>query len=287
MTGTDGTNGKGTTSGVAGHFGKQVRRDRLSHGWTIAELAQHTGINAAHVSRIESGKRPPTARIADALDRVFPERRGWYLQWRDDIRTAPEIPAEFRSWSDYEDQATTLRAWTPTIIDGLVQVADYAAAVIATEPGITSVTADARLQARVARQRRVLNREQPPRVTVLVDELSLFRLVGSVAVMAAQMRRLADAAAMPNVTIQVVPAIAHAGVASAYLLADDAVWCEHVAAGGVYTAPDIVSNVAARHDSLRAECYRASESLELFRELAGIWTTGVPRLTRQAAEGSA
>jgi hypothetical protein len=133
----------------------------------------------------------------------------------------------------------------------------------------------------------VLNREQPPRVTVLVDELSLFRLVGSVAVMAAQMRRLADAAAMPNVTIQVVPAIAHAGVASAYLLADDAVWCEHVAAGGVYTAPDIVSNVAARHDSLRAECYRASESLELFRELAGIWTTGVPRLTRRAAEGSA
>ena len=80
---------------------------------------------------------------------------------------------------------------------------------------------------------------------------------------------------------------AHAGVASAYLLADDAVWCEHLAAGGVYTAPDIVSNIAARHDSLRAECYRASESLELFRELAGIWTTGVPRLTRRAAEGSA
>jgi hypothetical protein len=78
----------------------------------------------------------------------------------------------------------------------------------------------------------------------------------------------------PVPSFQVVPAIAHAGVTSAYLLADDAVWCEHLAAGGVYTAPDIVSNVAARHDSLRAECHRASESLELFRELAGIWTTG-------------
>jgi transcriptional regulator with XRE-family HTH domain len=282
----DGTNGKGS-GGVAGHFGKQVRRDRLAHGWTITELAQHTGINAAHLSRIESGKRPPTARIADALDRVLPERRGWYLQWLDDIRTAPEIPAEFRSWSDYEDQTTTLRAWTPTIIDGLVQVADYAAAVIATEPGITSATADARLKARMARQQRVLNRKQPPRVTVLVDELSLYRLVGAAEVMTAQMRHLADVAAVPNVTIQVVPAIVHAGVASAYLLADDAVWCEHVAAGGVYTAPDIVSNVAARHDNLRAECYRASESLELFRELAGIWTTGVPRPTPRAAEDSA
>ena len=286
VTGTDGTSGK-STGGVAGHFGKQVRRDRLAHGWTIAELAQRTRINPAHLSRIESGKRPPTARIADALDRVFPDRRGWYLQWLDDIRTAPEIPAEFRSWSDYEDQTTTLRAWTPTIIDGLVQVADYAAALFATEPGLTSAAANAHLKARMARQQRVLNRERPPRLTVLVDELSLFRLVGSTAVMTAQMQRLTEVAVMPNVTIQVVPAIAHAGVASAYLLADDAVWCEHLAAGGVYTAPDILSNVAARHDSLRAECYRASESLELFRELAGIWTTGVPRLTPPAAEGSA
>ncbi|HEY1823621.1 MAG TPA: Scr1 family TA system antitoxin-like transcriptional regulator [Trebonia sp.] len=127
----------------------------------------------------------------------------------------------------------------------MVQVADYAAALFATEPGLTSATADAHLKARMARQQRVLNRERPPRVTVLVDELSLFRLVGSTEVMTAQMQRLAEVAATPNVTIQVVPAIAHAGVAS------------------------------------------ASESLELFRELAGIWTTGVPRLTPPVAEGSA
>jgi hypothetical protein len=97
----------------------------------------------------------------------------WYLQWLDDIRMAPEIPAEFRSWSDYEDQTATLRAWTPTILDGLVQVGDHAVALIATEPGITSATADRRLQARMARQQRVLHRKQPPRVALLVDELSL------------------------------------------------------------------------------------------------------------------
>jgi ribosome-binding protein aMBF1 (putative translation factor) len=76
MTGTNGTDGK-RTGGVAGHFGKQLRRDRLARGWTIAELAQHVGINAAHLSRIESGGRPPTARVADALDHAFPDRRGW------------------------------------------------------------------------------------------------------------------------------------------------------------------------------------------------------------------
>jgi transcriptional regulator with XRE-family HTH domain len=132
--------GNGSTgNGVAGHFGRQVRRDRLAHGWSITELSVQTGINAAHLSRIENGRRPPTARIADALDKAFPERRGWYLQWFDDIRTAPEIPATFRSWSDYEEKSATLRAWMPVIIDGLAQTEDYAAAQIATEPGIDAV----------------------------------------------------------------------------------------------------------------------------------------------------
>jgi DNA-binding XRE family transcriptional regulator len=59
--------------GVAGHFGRQMRRDRLAHGWTIAELARRAGLNPAHLSRIENGTRPPTARIAAAIDGVFTE----------------------------------------------------------------------------------------------------------------------------------------------------------------------------------------------------------------------
>jgi len=85
-------------------------------GWrrlAIAELAQGAKLNAAHLSRIEHGHWPPTARIAAALDGVFTERRGWYLTWLEETRTAPEIPVTFRSWSDYEDRTATLRAWTP------------------------------------------------------------------------------------------------------------------------------------------------------------------------------
>jgi hypothetical protein len=59
----------------------------------------------------------------------------------------------------------TLRAWTPGIIDGLVQVQDYAAALIATSPRVSDDTAVARLSARMERQRRVLGREKPPSVT--------------------------------------------------------------------------------------------------------------------------
>jgi transcriptional regulator with XRE-family HTH domain len=282
MAGMDGSNGKG----VAGHFGKQLRRDRLAHGWSITELAKRTGINAAHLGRVESGHRPPTARIADALDGVFTERRGWYLQWLDDIRTAPEIPATFRSWGDYEDRSATLRAWTPGIIDGLAQTEGYAAALIATE-AIDAVTAEARLKARMARQQRILGRDSPPRLTLLVDEAALYRQVGTAEVMAGQFRHLLDIAARPTVTLQVMPEVAHASVASAYLIADDAVWAESVIVGGVHVAPETLTATEIRFDNLRGECLKVSESAALIERQIETWTTGGSRPTPRAAADSA
>jgi transcriptional regulator with XRE-family HTH domain len=266
MTGNPGRTGKG----VAGHFGRQMRRDRLAHGWSITELAKRTEVNGAHLGRVESGLRPPSVRVADALDKVFPERRGWYLLWLDEIRTAPEVPATFRTWSDYEDQSATLRLWTPLIVDGLFQTEDYARALIALS-GATGEVAAARLKARMERQRRVLGH---CRVSYVLDQSALYRLVGSPEIMAAQLRHLLDVAALPNVVLQVMPEVAHVALAANYVLADDAVWSEHVVSGGVYTDPEIVASVAARHDNLRGECLKVSESLALIGRLAEQWTGG-------------
>jgi Domain of unknown function (DUF5753) len=46
---------------------------------------------------------------------------------------------------------------------------------------------------------------------MVLDEPSLFRLVGSAVVMAAQCKHLIGLAAMPRVTIQVLPSVAHPG----------------------------------------------------------------------------
>jgi hypothetical protein len=59
------------------------------------------------------------------------------------------------------------------------------------------------------RQHRVLMRDNPPAACFLVDELSLYRRVGSAEVMAAQLRRLLQVAAMTRVIVQVLPAIGH------------------------------------------------------------------------------
>jgi hypothetical protein len=128
------------------------------------------------------------------------------------------------------------------------------------------------------RQKRVLGH---CRVSYVLDGSALYRLVGSPETMAAQLLHLISVAALPNVVLQVMPEVGHVALAADYALADDAVWSEHTVSGGVYTDPEIVASVAARHDNLRGECLKVSESLALIARLAEQWTGGNPPI-RQA-----
>ena len=182
-------------SNPATHFGRQMRKERLARGWSLREFSARTGIDFTTASRIENGKRPPTEKAAAACDLVFPERRGWFTEYYEELRGWSEVPASFKSWPEHEDKAATLRDWSPSIVTGLLQTGDYARALLATLPGVSADTIATRLAARMERQRRVLMREDPPSACFIVDELSLYRCVGSAEVMAAQMRHLLDIAA--------------------------------------------------------------------------------------------
>jgi hypothetical protein len=209
---------------------------------------------------------------------AFPERHGWFTEYYDESRKWVEIPPGFRDWSELEDKATYLRAWSPGIIHGLLQTEDYARALLSTMPGASDETVTGRLHARMERQRRVILRDSPPAALFVVDELALSRLVGSAEIIAAQMRQLAAITALPDITVQVLPAIAHPATASGFVVADDAAWCEHVAGGFVYT-DQTVTLVLRLFDSLRAECHRASESAALIERVCGQWANGANPLT--------
>jgi transcriptional regulator with XRE-family HTH domain len=267
------------------HFGKQVRKERLARGWTLQELAQRTGIAAPHLSRIENGRRPPTENVATAMDAAFPERRGWFLEFYDESQSW--APAGFRDWPEHEDRATSLRVWMPGIVHGLLQTEDYARALIAAVPRVPAETATARLEQRMERQRRVLMRDEPPSAWFIIDELCLYREVGSTEVMAGQVRRLREVAAMPTVTVQVLPAIAHCANASEFIIADSAAYAEHVVGGYVFTDDETTAALAVRFDTLRGECYRVSDTAALLERLEGTWATGGSRLTRTATAGPA
>jgi len=117
-------------------------------------------------------------------------------------------------------------------------------------------------------------RAGPPAARFVIDEMALYRRVGSPGIMAAEMRHLSAVAALPNVTIQVLPAVAHPANASGFIVADDSAWCEHVKSGFVYTG-ESVRPLLTLFDTLRGECYRVSESAALFERMNGIWTHGV------------
>jgi hypothetical protein len=164
-------------------------------------------------------------------------------------------------------------------VHGLVQTEGYARAVLSVSAGVTDEIVSARLASRMERQRSVLLREDPPSVWFVVDELSLYRQVGTAETMAGQMRRLAQVAAMPKVTVTVMPAVIHPGNESGFILADDAAYAEHVVGGYVFTDEQILNGLIVRFDSLRAESYRASESLRIIERLGETWTAGVNPLT--------
>lgn len=137
------------------------------------------------------------------------------------------------------------------------------------------------------RQRRFWERQPAVVTTLVVDVMSLLRQVGSAEVMTAQLSRLLDIAAMPAVTFQVMRAVEHPVNNSGIMIADSAAWCEHSAAGYVFTDPETFRRLVLRFDTLRAESYRASESVALIRRLKDIWATGVSPLTAMLAEATA
>jgi transcriptional regulator with XRE-family HTH domain len=261
--------GDGTNNPVR-YFGRQVRKERLAAGWTLAEFGQRAGYDPAHISRIERGERPATEVFAQMCDQTFPHRGGWFGEFYEESRTWIATPPWFRNYVSHEQRAATLRNWFPSLLDGLLQTEDYARSILAVSPGVTDEEVNARLAARMKRQA-LLTRQDPPAIWFLVDEVALLRDVGSPDVMATQMTNLAAVAALPNVTIQVVPLIAHAGLLGGFSLTEHAAYAETAVAGQVFEDAEIIASLLIRFDTLRSEALRASESRALIERVGEQW----------------
>jgi transcriptional regulator with XRE-family HTH domain len=269
------------TSNPVRYFGQHVRRARLAAGWTLAEFGQRIGYDPGQISRIENGKRPPTELFAQMCDRAFPDRDGWFSEFYAESRTWIATPPWFRSWVEHEQRTATLRLWQPCVLSGLLQTEEYARAILAVNPSVTEDQISERLTARLARQA-LLTRDDPPSAWFLVDETALRRRVGSPHVMAAQLAHLAGVARLPNVTIQVVPNIEHAGLLGGFAIADRAAYVETAVAGQVFEDPDIIAGLLTRFDTLRNEAFRRSESLTLIERMCEEWKAAGEKAATQA-----
>jgi hypothetical protein len=267
-----------TFSDPAVYFGRQVRKARLSHGWSLHEFGERVVYHPAALSRIENGKRPPSETLAKACDRVFPERGGWFHEFFAESRGWMALPAWLRDWASHEQSARYLRDWCPSIVTGLLQTEDYARAVIATAPMVTDDEISARVAARMARQERVLLRDDPPAAWFLLDCFALLREVGTPEAMAGQMRHLIAVAGLPHINIQVVPGAAHGGLLGGFTVTEKAAYAESMVRGQVFEDEETVIALSVRLDTIRGRACSAPDSIDLLRQAADLWS-GASRAT--------
>ena len=206
---------------------REIERLRHGSGLSMEAGAKQLGWSTSKLYRLENGRsRISTDDLADMLDLYgvcSPQRealiqlgrdarrRGWWTAYTD-IFTG--------SYIAMEAEAASIRV-NALMIPGLFQAPGYANAVITgTRPTITAEEAGRRVAARTARQDALFSRPEPPEVHVILDEAVLHRQVGGPAVMALQLAALAEAAARPNVIVQVLPFTAgeNAGMESHFVI---------------------------------------------------------------------
>jgi hypothetical protein len=102
-----------------------------------------------------------------------------------------------------EADATSFVSVETLLIPGLLQTAEYACALMKTESS-SPEQVQSRVERRLLRQQRVLDKAKPPTFDIILDEAVLHRPLGGHAVMARQLRALLEAADRPNVRLRVV-----------------------------------------------------------------------------------
>lgn len=265
----------------------QLRELRDGAGLTQEEVAERTGKDRSTLYRLETAQvRPQRSTLIQLLDLYGAEgprrdellgllksagQRGWMQPYQSDL------PAVYTDYMGFEDEATAISNYQSLFIPGLLQTADYTRAQLrGTLPYASADDVEKRVAARMERQA-VLERDSPPKLWAIMDEAAARRLVGSPAVMSAQLTRLIEADSRPNVTVQVIPfqAGAHPGMDGSFVVLEfesapeQTVVYTESAAGGLFLEQDAeVRRYMLMFEHLRAAALRPEASADLLAAIA-------------------
>jgi Domain of unknown function (DUF5753)/Helix-turn-helix domain len=215
-------------------LGALFRRMREEKGLSVKQVTEHLLCSPSKVSRIETGQRGATLRdVRDLCDLYGVTDQAE----RDRLMTLAKESKQQGWWQSYslpystyvglEAEATAVSGFHSSVMPGLLQTAEYAHAIQeaavpeVSAPDLTPEIIERRVEARIRRQA-LLTKETPLKFTTIVDEAVLHRLVGGSSTMKDQLQHLVSMAALPNVTIQVVPygAGAHPALESTFYILD-------------------------------------------------------------------
>jgi transcriptional regulator with XRE-family HTH domain len=193
-------------------LGALLRALRNDRGLTVEQVAERLLCSPSKVSRMETGQRGATlrdvrdlceiygvtgeSRIAHLMDLAREgKQQGWWQSY----------DLDYATYVGLEEAAVALSYFQSSIVPGILQTRGYARAI---HEGGFQEYEPGRIDEHVAvrtRRQRLLNRDPPLHVAVVLDEAVLHREVGGPAVMSEQLQHFVDMAKLPTVTIQVIP----------------------------------------------------------------------------------
>lgn len=271
----------------ARQLASELRRLRDAATLTGEEAAGRLGWSPSKISRIENGQTAPSPadlrRLLDLYDVSGTQRgrleqlgqsagqRGWWDAYSDTL--GPEYTALIA----LEAEAESARWYAPMLVPGLLQTERYARAVISSglliaPPG----EVERRVQVKMTRQR-VLTRDNPLSLDVVVDEAAILRRVGDAEVMREQLSHLATMAARHNLTLQVLPLAAgpHPATTGEFtilsfpdLIAPDVVYLENMTSDLYVEREAEVYRYGLAFDRLRGLALTANKSAEFIASAA-------------------
>jgi len=196
-------------------LGGHLRRLREQADMTTERAAASIRGSHSKISRMEHGRVGFKERdIADLLTLYGvidgPEREallnlareastpGWWQAYSD------ILPHWVEPYFGLEAAASFIREFELQFVPGILQIEEYARAVIRLGNLPSEDEVIRRAQARISRQE-ILRRADPPRIWAVLDEGALRRHIGGRDVMKAQLRHLIEMCDHPNITLQILP----------------------------------------------------------------------------------
>lgn len=214
-------------------LGQQMRELRIRRGLTLQQAAEFLDRDASSLARWERADWPFRRTIVVELLDLYGEHdrreRARFIElaedawrtdrWDDDYDEL--VDASFIDFPWLETRADQLCSFDAMLMPGLMQTPEYAEAVIRNAEGKRArpLPVAKWMQLRMDRQR-VLDRDPPVRISSIIDEHVLRRVVVSPAGQSAQLRHLAEVARRPNVLVRVLPSRVglHAGLDGSFVL---------------------------------------------------------------------
>lgn len=229
----------------------QLRFMREKQELSLAQWGQLIKAARSTVSNIEAGRRKIDEDQAKMLDarwntgRLF-ELLLWYA------RTAHN-PDWFRQYTQYEAEADVIRIYQGQAIPGPLQTEDYTRALLMAS---NSDDIDTAVAARMARNEVIINRQNPPFVWVLLDEVAIECEIGGSEVMENQLRHLFELGQLPHVSIRLIlkSTGAHLGLDGSFriitLKSRDVAYVGAQGGGRLVEATDEVRELALQYDRI-------------------------------------